>query len=109
MSEDFHAFVAKALFLCKRSRPDFQMTVAFLTTRVKAPNDDDWKKLLRLMGYLKGTKELVLTLEADKLDNICWFANGSYAVHADMKGHTGGAMMLGKGSIFNKSTKQNIN
>ena len=26
-----------------------------------------------------------------------------------MKGHTGGAMTLGKGSIFNKSTKQKIN
>ena len=43
MKEDFHTFVAKNLFLCKRARPDIQTAVAFLTTRVKASDDDDWK------------------------------------------------------------------
>jgi hypothetical protein len=32
----FHTYVAKALFLCKRARPDIQTVVAFLCTRVKA-------------------------------------------------------------------------
>ncbi len=31
----FHTYVAKALFLCKRARPDRQTAVAFLCTRVK--------------------------------------------------------------------------
>ncbi|MCP4273445.1 MAG: hypothetical protein GY781_16070, partial [Gammaproteobacteria bacterium] len=47
----FHELVAKALFMCKRARPDIQTTVAFLTTRVQAPDKDDWKKLGRLMRY----------------------------------------------------------
>jgi hypothetical protein len=45
----FHHFVAKLLFLCKRARPDIQTSVAFLCTRVKAPDCDDYKKLGRTM------------------------------------------------------------
>ena len=109
MHEDFHTFVAKSLFLCKRARPEIQTAVAFMTTRVKEADKDDWKKLLRLMGYLKLTKELVLTLEADSFNMVKWFIDGSYAVHQDMRGHTGGGMTMGKGGIFGRSTKQKIN
>jgi hypothetical protein len=38
----FHTYVAKALFLCKRARPDLQTTVAFLCTRVKTCDEDDY-------------------------------------------------------------------
>ena len=55
-AEAFHTMVAKGLFLCKRARPDIQPTIAVLSTRVKAPNESDWKKLIRLMEYLNGTK-----------------------------------------------------
>ena len=61
----FHNMTAKALYLCKRSRPDIQTAVSFLTTRVKDPDQDDWKKLVRLLRYLKGSKTLVLTLSDD--------------------------------------------
>ena len=40
----FHHVVAQLLFLCKRERPDLQTAVAFLTTRVTAPDEDDIKK-----------------------------------------------------------------
>jgi hypothetical protein len=42
----FHITVAKLLFLAKRGRPDILLVVSFLTTRVKLPDMDDWKKLL---------------------------------------------------------------
>jgi len=40
--EEFRTTVAKALFLCKRSRPDLQPTVPFLCTRVQSLYEDDW-------------------------------------------------------------------
>ncbi len=49
----FHATVAKLLFVAKRGRPDILLAISFLTTRVKAPDDDDWKKLIRVLSYLK--------------------------------------------------------
>jgi len=42
-AETFHHYVAKLLFLCKRSRPDIQMVIAFLSTGVNAPDQDDSK------------------------------------------------------------------
>jgi hypothetical protein len=40
----FHNLVAKTLYATKRARPDTCTAIAFLTTRVRAPNKDDWKK-----------------------------------------------------------------
>ena len=57
-ADAYHTMVAKALFLCKRARPDIQPTIAVLCTRLKGPNEADWAKLVRLMKYLNGTREL---------------------------------------------------
>ena len=51
-AQAFHHFVAKALYLSKRARPDILLTVAFLTTRVSMPDVDDWRKLLRMVRHL---------------------------------------------------------
>jgi hypothetical protein len=53
--EQFHTFVAKGLFLCKRARSDIQPAIAFLSTRVKGPNQGDWFKLKKMLGFLKST------------------------------------------------------
>ena len=62
----FHHTTAQLLFL-SRVRRDIQTAVAFLTTRVKAPDEDDWGKLKRILKYLFGTHFLKLTLSADSL------------------------------------------
>ena len=105
----FHHNVAKLLFLCKRARPDLQTAVAFLCTRVKDPDKDDYKKLTRLVKYLRGTASLPLTLEANSLQIVKWWVDASYAVHPNMKSHTGGMMSLGKGTIYGASTRQKLN
>lgn len=104
----FHHITAKLLFLSKRARPDIQTAVAFLTTRVKGPDNDDYKKLARVMKYLNSTKKLTLVLEADDLTVVKWWVDGSYGVHPDMRSHTGGTMSLGKGSIYSTSTRQKL-
>jgi hypothetical protein len=105
----FHNFVAKCLFLTKRARPDISTAVAFLTTRVKGPDEDDWKKLVRMIRYLRGTTQLPLILRADSVPVPKWWAHGSHATHPNMRGHTGGCMSLGDGMPINTSTKQKIN
>jgi hypothetical protein len=73
--------VAKGLFACKRGRPDIHPTIAVLCTRVKQPNEDDWRKLNRLMKYLNGTREDKLILSADDLHVIKWYVDCAFAVH----------------------------
>ena len=108
-AEQFHTTVAKCLFLCKRARPDIQVAVAFLCTRVKEPDQDDWKKLVRLVQYLNGTKSLNLTLTASNSNDVEWWVDSSYAVHPDFKSHTGIAMSMGKGTPIASSHKQKMN
>jgi hypothetical protein len=105
----FHYLTAKLLFLCKRARPDIQTAVAFLSTRVQQPDVDDQKKLGRAINYLRGSLDMILTLEADSPLILKWYIDGSYAVHEDMKSHTGGMLTLGNGSVYAPSTKQKIN
>jgi hypothetical protein len=85
-----------------------QTAIAFLATRVKAPDVDDAKKLKRVLLYLKGTKHLTLTLEVNNLSIIKWWVDGSYAVHPNMRIHTGGMLSLGKGAFYGSSTKQRL-
>ena len=108
-SEAFHTVVAKLLFLCKRARPDMQTAVAFLCTRVKGPTNEDQMKLVRAVRCLRATKDLTLTLRADNLSVVKWWVDAAFAVHPDMKSHTGGTMSLGTGSVYSMSRKQRLN
>jgi hypothetical protein len=101
----FHHNVAKLLFLCKQARHDMQIAIAFLCTRVKAPDIDDYKKLTRTVRFLRGIVEDPLTLEADNVSLIKWWIDASYAIHPDMKSHNGGTMTLGKGSPYSACNK----
>jgi hypothetical protein len=105
----FHTFVMKAMFLCKRARPDIEPAIAFLSSRVNNTNEDDWKKLLKVMSFLKGTINDVLTLEADDHNTLTWYIDAAFAVHADMKSHTGSVFTMGKGALASSSTKQKVN
>ncbi len=54
-SADIHTIVAKTLYVTKRARPDTCLEITFLTTRVRAPDTDDWEKLCHLV---KGSETL---------------------------------------------------
>jgi len=50
---------------------------------------------------------MTLTIEPD--DEAKWWVDSSYAVHTDMKSHTGIYMTLGKGAAYTASCKQKLN
>ena len=77
-SQTFHTFTAKSLFATKRARLDIHTSVAFLKTRIICPDEDDWNKLLRIMRYLRGTKELSLIFSAISRNIVKWWVDGSY-------------------------------
>jgi hypothetical protein len=105
----FHTFVMKGMFLCKRARPDIEPAISFLSSRVKDANENDWAKLLRVLGFLKGTINDVLTLEADDTNTLTWYIDAAFAVHADMKSHTGAIFTMGKGAVISGSNKHKVN
>jgi hypothetical protein len=105
----FHRTTAKLLYLAARARRDIRTAVAFLTTRVRAPCSDDWSKLRRVLRYLYRNPALPLTLRASRLDVVDWWVDASFAVHPDMKGHSGGSGTLGEGSMVDFCRKQRFN
>jgi hypothetical protein len=108
-SELFHSITAKLLFPCKRAQPDVQTPIAFLCTRVMKSNVHDCRKLQRVVNCLRVTKLVTcLTLEAAGLQIIKWWIDASFAVHEDMRSHTGGTMRLGNGSVCLSSIQQKL-
>ncbi len=105
----FHHTVAQLLFMATRARRDIQTAVAFLTTRVKNPDEDNWGKLKRVLKYLSGTRYLKLKLSMDNLGILKWYVDGSHNVHWDCKGHGGAMLKLGKGATTSYSRKVKLN
>ena len=107
--EVFHSVSAKLLYVSIRARVDLLLAVAFLCTRVSKSTQQDRVKLKRILEYIKGTIDLEYTIGADDLGRMRTWVDAAFAVHPDMKSHTGGVISFGTGGIVCKSTKQKLN
>ena len=107
-AEIYHSRVAKLLYLAKRVRPDIMTSVAFLSTRVMGPTAEDLVKLNRVFRYINGTKDMGICLEAGAGVTILAYIDASFAVHGDMRSHTGGVISLGSGPVYVRSSKQKL-
>jgi hypothetical protein len=76
---------------------------------VQGPDKDDWRKLVHLMRYLRGTTKLPHALSADGIGILKWWADGSFAVHSNMRGHTGASLTMGRGFPISNWTMQKLN
>ena len=98
----------KSMFLCNIEQPNIDQAIEFLSSTVKNGNEGDWKKLLWVMSFLKGTINDVLTLQVDDTDPLTWFIDVALEVHVDMKIHNVAVFTMGKVVICSSSTKQKV-
>jgi Reverse transcriptase (RNA-dependent DNA polymerase) len=108
-AEVFHGIVQKMLYVAQRARIDVLLAIAFLCTRVREPTKEDWEKLKRVLQFLHRTIDDVRTIGADDLSSMVSWVDAAFAVHMDMKSHTGGAISFGWGVVLPRSTKQKLN
>jgi hypothetical protein len=106
---ELHNLVAKTLYYTKRARPDTCTAITFLNMRVRAPNKDDWNKLVHLMRYIRGTRTMPLILSDNGSGILKWWVDASFAVHTNMRGHSGGGLSLGRGFPIVSYTKKKLN
>ena len=104
----FHHTNAQLLFL-SCIKWDIQTPVAFLTTGIKSPDEDDWGKLKRVLKYLNDMKHLKLTLSDNSLTSIKWFVDASHQTHDECKGHIRAFLTFGKGATMSSPNKQKLN
>ena len=67
LADVFHHTVYQLLVTATRVRRD-TTAVSFLTTQVKAPDKEDWGKLVRALKYINGTRYMKLILSADEMN-----------------------------------------
>jgi Reverse transcriptase (RNA-dependent DNA polymerase). len=109
--ERFHTTVARLLYLSKRARPDIQLPVLYLCSRVQSPTVADDLKLRRVLGYLKLTKSKKRVIRLSKRMKklmLEFFIDASFASHPDGKGHTALIVVLMGLAIVSFSKKQKI-
>jgi hypothetical protein len=108
-ADNFHSISMKLLYVAIRARMDIILPVGFLATRVSKSTTEDQAKLQRVLEYVRGSMDEKYTIGADNLTTLRTWIDASFAVHPDMKSHTGGIMSYGRGGFGSKSTKQKVN
>ena len=105
--ETYHHTTAKTLWLSQRSRPDLQLATGYHCSRVKDPTEDDWEKLTWLMRYVWWTRFLPTIIGITENGAVIYI-DGSHAIHADTKGHSGLFTTMGKGAMISQAKKLGI-
>ena len=49
--------VAQLLFFMSRARKDIKMSIDFLWTWVRIPDEDEWKNIVRVIRYTRGCED----------------------------------------------------
>ena len=102
----FHALTARLLYISKCARPDLQLAIAFLCTRVQVSDTDDYNKLARVVKYLRVTLFITLILSMDENNTLRWYVDAVFLVHKDMRSHTGAFTTMGKEATNSGSNKK---
>ena len=88
----------RIMYYAMRVRPDILCTVNFLSsrTRLGTATQEDEKKLITLVQYIKATSADGITLGGDASSKlrIYAYADAAYGVHMDEKSHTGLGTLL---------------
>ena len=100
----FHRDVATALYLGNRTRPDIVLTSGELCKRVKAPTEEDDRKLDRMISYLRCTRDLPLTLGCTTPPTVTVSIDAAYCNRDEKRSTTGICVTLGTG-IFSTASK----
>ena len=103
--EKFYTTVAKLLYLGKRTRPEVLLAVQYLCTRVKNRTTGDFKKLERVLGFLKLTKKRKRFIDNSPFDRVSLYIDAAFGCYSDGKGQAGCCAMLNK-TLVNEITKK---
>ena len=100
----FRTVVCRMIYVSKH-RPDIQSTIRWLCRRLKNPNMQSWRQLVKLMRYLRGTVDMCTYYPADgEVDGIhAYFDSDWGGDDLDRKSVMGGAIVVGKCRLHSHS------
>ena len=103
----YRSKVMEIAYLSK-TRPDLKVALGYLSTKMQNPTIGDYKKLLRLLGYIRKSKDLKMRLTRVEKFQVFASADASFGPFADGKSNTGMALWIGcsNAPVLAKSSKQ---
>lgn len=104
-SKLFLSMVMSLMYAARFTRADILFVVTYLASKAQSPTATDLAHLKAVFHYLQGTLNRGIFIRKGKLILYVW-ADASYGIHFDCKGHTGLIFMLGESPILCVSTKQ---
>ena len=106
-AKELHRGIAQLLYLSTHVRPDVLCATIFLTSRVNKLTQQDLRKFMDILSYLKYTVSLGIMLGGDKDNRIrlLAYADASFGVHNDGRSHGGTFISYGRGPILTRSNK----
>lgn len=109
-NEEYRKLIGMLLFLTTNSRPDIAATVSILSQKVIAPTRKDLCEVKRLVKYLKGTKNLKLSLSDNtKPEKLIAYTDANWAEDKiDRKSNSGFYCSLGGGAVSWNCRKQDL-
>ena len=91
------------------TRPDISFTVGMLGRYQSNPGLDHWKAAKKVLRYLQGTKEYMLTYKRSDHLEVIGYSDSDYASCVDTRKSTCGYLyLLAGGAISWKSVKQSV-
>ena len=110
MEDSPYAFAVGSLMYTQTcSRPDISVAVGMLDRYQSNPGMDHWKAAKKVMRYLQGTKDFMLTFRRSDSLEVTGHSDSDFAGGNDSRKSTFGYLfMLAGGAISWKSAKQTI-
>ncbi len=97
----------KLYYVAAHTRPDILTAVSYASV-TSTPTTADDNKLDRIITYLANTNQMIMHISPGDLELFAHF-DASFAIHDDMKSHSGKIIYLGKVPVYVKSSKQKQN
>ena len=110
-TKEYQKLLGTLMYITK-SRPDIQASISFAATHSKNPTREHYIQLLKLVEYIKQTKDegLIINSYEDQSNQtlqLYCHVDASYLSHEDSKSQTGYTLSFGKtGCFYAKSSKQ---
>jgi len=106
-SVPYQELVGSLMYIANATRPDIAFTVGCLASVMDCYTTEHWKAAVRVLRYLKGTRNLTLHLGGTQALNLTGFSNSDYANCINTSRSIGGyCFSLGGSTVSWSSRKQ---
>jgi len=104
---EYLQIVGSLTYLATFTRPDIAFAVARASQKCIDPNQDDFEDLMKILRYLKGTKDLKLKYSRNASTTLVGYSDSDWAGNLDDRHSTSGYLFtLGGAAISWASRKQ---